>query len=173
MLFYLIYNFHINISAGCLKSEFDSTYPVRLNGIIRPDEFLESMENINRESAKIAPVVILSTIGGLCLISGIALFIAGGLTASHLKTNGFPILVGVGIGLFFLGLLIFLFGCCFIRTQLATRMRTAIANESMKYSTRSPTPCSWRLHTSTFVTGGPRNRRTVYVYHVSYMVLYN
>jgi hypothetical protein len=27
-----------------------------------------------------------------------------------------------------------------------TRLRQAIANESIKYSSRSPTACSWRLH---------------------------
>jgi hypothetical protein len=169
MLFYLIYNFHINILAGCLKTEFDSTYPVRLNGIIGQDEFRESIENINRESSKRAPVIICGLIAILCLLGGIALFIAGGLTSVSTRTHGFPILVGVGIGVFFLGMLVLIFGCCFIRMRLATQMRKAIANESMKYSTRSPTPCSWRLHTSTFVTGGYRNRRTVYIYRVSYM----
>ena len=34
--------------AGCLKAEFDSTYPIHLNGIISQDEFRESIHRINR-----------------------------------------------------------------------------------------------------------------------------
>jgi len=81
----------------------------------------------------------------LSISSGIALFIAGRLLAMNSRTNGFPLLVGIGFGLFGLRMLVLLFGCCIIQSRRTTRMRKAIAQESMKYTMRSPMPCSWGL----------------------------
>ncbi|CAF4636822.1 unnamed protein product, partial [Rotaria magnacalcarata] len=35
------------VQTGCLKAEFDSTYPIHLNGIISQHEFQESIHKIN------------------------------------------------------------------------------------------------------------------------------
>ncbi|CAF1592641.1 unnamed protein product [Rotaria sp. Silwood1] len=45
-------------------------------------------------------------------------------------------------------------------------MRKAVSIESMKYSTRSSTPCSWRLHTSRFWSRGNRGGRTNITYRL-------
>jgi hypothetical protein len=44
-LLYLI--FILDILSGCLKGEFDSTYPIQLNGIINQVEYRESIKRIN------------------------------------------------------------------------------------------------------------------------------
>ena len=38
-------------------------------------------------------------------------------------------------------------GSAFHQSRYRTRLQQAVAQESMKYSTRSPIPCSWRLIT--------------------------
>ena len=152
MLYDLIY-VHINIPAGCLKSEFDSTYPIHLNGIIRQDEFQQSIENINRTIRSRTPLVICGIIFVICILGGIILFITGGSTARYVNASGFPVLVFVGLGVIIIGMFVFTFGCCIIQTRRTTRMRQAIANESMKYSMRSPTPCSWRLDATRVFAG--------------------
>jgi hypothetical protein len=126
-----------------MKTEFDSTYPIHLNGIISPDEFRVSMDNINRAMATNARLI-LAVLAVLCYIGGIVLFAAGGITASG--KSGFPPLVGVGIGLFILGVLLLSVGCVLVQVRRTNKMRAAIAEESRKYATRLPTPCSWRLH---------------------------
>ena len=96
-----------------------------------------------------------------------ALFIAGGLTAVKSRSFGFPVLVGVGFGVFFLGMIVIMVGCIAIQVRFSGRLQKAIATESAKYSMRSPTPCSWRLHSSSYWSGGYNNRRTVTIYRVS------
>ena len=100
------------------------------------------------------------------LLGGIALFIAGGLTVATLHVHGFPPLIGAGIGLLFIGIFFLTFGQIIVQSRRANRMRKAIAEESAKYSMRSPTPCSWRLHSTRVWTGG-RNRRAAVIYRVS------
>jgi hypothetical protein len=107
----------------------------------------------------------------MCILGGFILFIVGGITAQSLSTHGFPVLIGVGFGIFFFGMIFQAFGCIILQSRRITRLRQAIANESMKYSMRSP-PCSWRLLSSRFITGGYRYRRTNINYRVSNMFLY-
>jgi hypothetical protein len=68
------------------------------------------------------------------------------------RIYGFPILNGVGFVLQIFGLIFFVFEYCIMRSQRLARMRQAITEESMKYLLRSPTPCSWRLDTTTYCT---------------------
>jgi hypothetical protein len=58
-------------------------------------------------------------------------------------------------------------GSSIMQIRRGTQMRRAIANESMKYSTRSPTPCSWRLHATRIRAGGYGRRRNSVIYRVS------
>jgi hypothetical protein len=51
---------------------------------------------------------------------------------------------GVFIDLF-VGILFCVPGCCIVKLRYANEMKKAIAMESMNYSSRSPTPCSWQL----------------------------
>ncbi len=143
--------------AGCLKAEFDSTYPVHLNGIISQDEFQESINKINRTITSNKILIILAIVFASSVIGGIIFFIVGGVTTTNSRGYGFPALVGVGIGVTVFGSLFFSIGCCIIQFRRATRIRQAIAEESMKYSSRSPIPCSWRLETTRQYFGGYAN----------------
>ncbi|CAF1145213.1 unnamed protein product [Rotaria sordida] len=155
------------VQTGCLKAEFDSTYPIHLNGIISQDEFRESIHRINRTIPSNRILIILGIGFGLFVVGGMICFIVGGVTAVKSHRNGFPPLVGVGIALITLGMMIFTIGCCIVQSQYTKRLRQAIAEESIKYSSRSTTPCSWRLDTSITWFGryGYHNNRRV-VYHL-------
>ena len=101
------------------------------------------------------------------MIGGIICFIVGGVTASRSYYYSFPALIGVGIAITTVGSIIFSIGCCVAHFQRAARMRQAIAEESMKYSSRA-TPCSWRLDATRHYIGGYGNHyNNQLVYHVS------
>lgn len=137
---------------------------MHLNGFISQAEFKESIDSINEAVSKRMMFVIVAILSALFLLGGMALFIAGGATAS--ASTGFPVLIGVGLGVFFCGMIIMVIGCIVNQSQYVTRLRKAIAIESAKYSTRSK-PCSWRMQTHRYVSGINNNRRTVTTYHVS------
>ncbi|CAF0856878.1 unnamed protein product [Adineta steineri] len=62
------------VPADWFSKEFDSTYPQRLKGIITPNEFQESIQNINKKLSSKKPLIIL-LIPVLIEIVNIALFV--------------------------------------------------------------------------------------------------
>ncbi|CAF1198994.1 unnamed protein product [Adineta steineri] len=150
------------VKTSCCKSEFDSDYPNRLNGIIRQDELEASIANINETISSI-PNIILTFILLIFAIGGFIIFVFGGIEASNPKIHGYALL-GAGIGIFLVGVLSAIFGCCIAGLTLSHRMRPAVANDSNKYCTRSPTPCTWRLE-SRVVVRGARGIAQIYVIH--------
>ncbi|CAF1352565.1 unnamed protein product [Adineta steineri] len=156
------------VQTGCLKAEFDSTYPIHLNGIINENEFQESIHKINHTIASRKILLIVGIIFILSIITGIILFIVGAVTAtSSFQRRGFPALIGVGVAITILGIIFFAISCCTLQFRRADRMRQAIAEESRKYSSRSPIPCSWRLDSTTSYGGyyGNQHRHQI-VYHL-------
>lgn len=148
------------ISARCLKTEFDSTYPVHLNGIIAQDEFQQSIANINRAvSSRTSLFSVFGIFIALFLLTGFILFVVGGFDAVNSHRSGFPPLVGVGFGLFGCSMVVCICGCFVLQSGLNRRVREAITAESIKYSSRSPSPCSWRLHSRTTWWTGPDNQQ--------------
>ncbi len=113
------------------------------------------------------PIVILGIIFIVSMVGGMALCIAGGASVVSSRIYLLYVLIGVGMAVIFLGMMIFMIGCCVIQARVSSRMRQAIADESSKYSTRSPTPCSWRLDSTRIYSGGYGNRRTTVTYRVS------
>ncbi len=108
----------------------------------------------------------------LSIIGGIALFLIGGVTVVHSGISRFPPLTGVGIALFIFGSLFVFIGCCILQSQREARMREVIAEESIKYSLRSPTPCSWRLETTGHCIGEYGHHHSNQLgYHVSERLL--
>ncbi len=93
-------------------------------------------------------------------------FIFGGISAPNSRVYGFPPLIAAGMGVTFVGTFFFIIVLVIMQVRQATKMRQAIAEESMKYSARSPTPCSWRLETTRFFGGYGSNNSQVN-YHVS------
>ncbi|CAF1337953.1 unnamed protein product [Rotaria sordida] len=147
------------VQTGCCKSEFDSTYPIHLNGIISQDEYRESIENINRATSSKKGMLICGILSALCMIGGMVFFIVGAVTLKNFRSYSFPVLFDVGMGVFILGTITMSVGCCIIQIRRSTRIREAISKESMKYSTRSPTPCSWRLNIERIYRSAYHNRR--------------
>jgi hypothetical protein len=105
----------------------------------------------------------------LTTLGGVAFCIIGPIISINSHTYEFPPLTGVGIGLTTFGSIFFVFAAIYISYRRIARMRQAIAEESMKYSSRS-TPCSWRLETTRFYFGGYGNNTRVN-YHVSIITL--
>ena len=81
----------------------------------------------------------------LFLFGSFILFVAGGIDALNSHRTDFPLLVGVGFGLSCCGMIVCVCGCLTLQARYNTHVRETIAAESIKYSSRSPTPCSWRL----------------------------
>ena len=148
---------------GCCQAGFDSTFPAQLNGIITPDEFRESIDKINATSGSRVPIIIAGLILLVTTIAGMALFISGGVRSA---TSGFPALVGVGIGVTLLGMIVSVVVFCIVRVKAANKLQEAIAQESAKYSSRLPKPCSWRLNTTTTTSGSFDHRYTTTTRHV-------
>lgn len=155
-----------SLSAGCLKTKFNSNYPTRLNGIISQHEFQESIANINSKIFSNKAQIFCIVFFAVVITAGIALIIIGGVASASLSRSSFPFIILLYVGVVLIGFapLILSIGCCIVRKRRTAKMRHAIAEESKKYSTRA----TWRLNISRLLTVGYGRRvRTVFVYHVS------
>ena len=56
--------------------------------------------------------------------------------------------------------MIIVIGQGIIQSRRMARLQKVVAEESMKYSSRVPVSCSWRLETATFFFAAHRNRRS-------------
>jgi len=129
----IIYNFHVNISGGCARGHIESIYPVRLNGIIREDEFQESIRNINRiVSSKTYCIIkwIIGIICFLCLVGAILVFSIGLPASKNSQNIPFYAFLIVGFGLFILGTLMLAAGCNTGNRRRKDRIKKVIDNES-------------------------------------------
>lgn len=86
------------------------------------------------------------------MIIGTIFFIVGGIMAPK-SFPVFYVLLGCGIFITTFGSIFFSIAICIIYSKRSVRMRQTIAQESMKYSSRLPIPCSWRLDMSRAVIG--------------------
>ncbi|CAF1445295.1 unnamed protein product [Adineta steineri] len=153
------------VQTGCITIEFNSTYPFYLIGIINRDEYRESIQQINRAMSFKKMLLIVSIIFSLTLVIGMTLTILGAGLQENTSTTQFPTLTGVGISLLFCASSGGLVGFSFIRYRLTRQIQEAVAKESMKYSSRTPIPCTWRLETKTHWCGTYENgqyQRLVY-----------
>jgi hypothetical protein len=164
---FFLFNIHFDFLAGCFKTQFSSNYPARLNGIVSQHDFRESINNINSKISSNKAQILCLIFSAVCIIGGLALVLVG--AASQRLTSGTPslILFVVGFLLISIAPLFSTVGFCVIRTRRTNKMRQAIAEESKKYSTRSPAICSWRLKVNRMWTGGyGRYTRSVFFYQV-------
>ena len=128
--------------------------------MITQSDFRESIDNINKSSPSGIPALVCILIVALCIMAGMGLCVAGGITAGVSGKFQFPVMLGVGIGLFAFGMLFCIVSLCIISAANSGKLQKAVAHESEKYSNRSSTPCSWRLHTTRTVVGTRNNQRT-------------
>jgi hypothetical protein len=96
------------------------------------------------------------------------LVITGGVSSTKYRASFPAILLYTGVGLIGFSSIFSSVGWTVIRFRRTTAMRKAIAEESKKYSKRSPTSCTWRLNVLRFWAGGyGRRSRSYYFYDVS------
>ena len=138
-----------------------------MNGIISQSEFRESIRNINSKISYQKSKILLLVFIGLCLIGGFLLVLVGGVATTSSRQYNSIILIGTGGGLLGFAPILFSTGWFVIRMRRTTKMRKAIGEESKKYSTRSPTSCTWQLNVGTIWTGYRRHHHVLYFYHVS------
>lgn len=165
----IFYFFLENLLAGCCKSEFDTSYPVHLHGIIHPEEYANSIRNINQAMSFKKAKIVCTVIFSVCVISAISLCVAGDLTSTQSQRTNWRVMAPIGACLFVFGIIFILISCCVIRSKRSTQIREAVAKESMKYYNRSSVPCSWRLHANQLDTSAFYSRhRSHGIYQVSY-----
>lgn len=158
---------------GCCKNQFDSTYPVQLNGIISPVEFQQSIDQINHSIPSRKPLAICGAIFLALVITALVLFIVGGVTAAKSESFGFPPLIGVAIGLSLFSMIGFTVSICIVYRKASARLYETVAAESAKYSRRSPVACSWRLFTTRIYTGAHHDHQNSYsTYHLVIDIAY-
>jgi hypothetical protein len=146
----------------CSEVKFDSTYPMQLNGIISSQDFLKSIENINRRISSKRSKILLAVSLPLCMVIGIGLFIGGLISGG----SGLPIILS-GCACVALGILIPTVGCWIVQTKRSSRLHDAIAKESAKYSEQSPRPCTWQLNPTSTTAESDDGLRTYVIHHVS------
>lgn len=125
-----------------MSFEFDSTYPIQFNGIINQDKYCASISKINR-SASTKTLNILSLTYLSSIIIAIIVLIVGKVVLKNYDRFFFIVML-----VFIVGSLIMIIVSAIFQRRRMARIRQAIAEESMKYSSRSPIPCCWRLGTS-------------------------
>jgi hypothetical protein len=113
-------------------------------------------------------LIITGVITALCGFGGMVLLVVGSTTAVKFRKSGFPVLVGVAIGVFLFDMVFFIVAFFKIHSKRSVQLQRAIAQESTKYSNRAPIPCSWRSNVTRIFNGGfHQNRHTRLIHHVS------
>lgn len=131
--------------------EFDSTYPVHLDGIVAQNEFYQSIANINRVMANARKYTwILLGVFLIGVTISVGCFIAGAMMIRDEPLGGFPPLFTAGIALSIVFSILLIVAAVMMRFQAMARLREAVLRESKKYSIRSPKPSSWRLETNPY-----------------------
>jgi hypothetical protein len=161
----IILAFSLDLSGRCVKTQFSTAYPARLNGVISQGEFRESIDNINSKIPSTKAQIFCIVIVIICLIVGIWLLLASISISKGTAASVFMIFIGVGIGLTAFGAVFLPLGCHVLHIQRTKRLRQVVAEESKKYWSRSAERCNWRLEVTRVLTRCFVRR--VYVYHVS------
>jgi len=102
--------------------------------------------------------IIVTIVFAVILIGGIILIIFG-----QKSENNYPLFTGFGIMIIYFGSIAFCLQNCIKDPIRKALMRRALAEESMKYSSRSPRSCRWRLEIT--------SEEGCEIYHVSGIVL--
>jgi len=85
----------------------------------------------------------------------------------------FTALLGVALGFVVLTPIWLLIEFCFVNEHYMTRLRQVIAEESLKYSSRSPTPCTWKLDITDSANPTDENSKTIYCISISLALTYS
>jgi len=136
-----------------------------LTRIIHPQEFYQSIDNINYARRRTFGEKIVYSILGLCFLLGLIIFIVGlALIAVPTKAVWIALIAGGG-GISIVSLCIGVFVIFWINRLRTFRLNEAINAESMKYSTKLPIPTNWRLNVHTYTSTLIRNGNSVHTVH--------
>ncbi|CAF1429629.1 unnamed protein product [Adineta steineri] len=133
----------------CRSTQFNSDFPPQLTGIIDPNEFFQSIDNINQARKwtlceKIARFVTTFSV----LIGPILLGVGLGLISLKKPAVYIPIIcVGAIASLASVFMLIYV--SIFVSKIRLKRLHNAVHDESVRYSTKLPTPTKWRINSYT------------------------
>lgn len=129
-----------------MKAKYDSSYPVKLNGIIGINEFQESIARINLAIPSEKWSIIIAIIPAISLVLGTVFlsYYRVALYTSSSEDNISPFLI-VGIIATCFGAISLSVLSVITTHQCKKKMGQAIAQESLTYSTRTPIPCTWKL----------------------------
>jgi hypothetical protein len=142
-----------------------------LTGIIHPQEFYQSIDNINQAWKRTFGEKIIYSIYWLCVSLGFIILIVG-LALIALPTKAAWIaLFATGLGIIIATSCIGAFVITWINLLRKRRVTEVINAESMKYSTQRRIPTKWRLNVYTYTTPGVNSRpHTHVVYSVSNII---
>ncbi|UJR07886.1 hypothetical protein I4U23_012168 [Adineta vaga] len=128
----------------CFNTGFDSVYPTDLVGIIGPVEFLDSLDRINHPVLSNKKKFYYICIFFLVLVTFGICFIIGAQTTTK-DTSLNTVLLNIGMLSAHVGLWSSCCACFMIKFRRDRKFLQAVTKESIKYSCRSSTSCTWRL----------------------------
>jgi len=142
-----------------------------LTGILHPQEFDQSIDNINQAWKRTFVEKIIYSIFWLSFLLGFIIFIVG-IALTTVATKAVWIaLIATGTGLHIVTYCIIFFVIAWINGLRRRRLTEAINAKSMKYSTQRQIPTKWRLNVYTYTTPGGNYGRNVHVvYSVSSII---
>jgi hypothetical protein len=163
--------FYVYDIGFCRNPQFNSDFPKQLSGIIDPDEFQQSIDNINRACRPTLCENLLVLCLFLCSLVGLIVFIAG-ISVIWLSVSALWIpLMSIGFVLF-MG---FFITAILVSSQIYrlcdTRLDKAIDAESRKYSMKLPVPTRWRLDMTIYTRHNSDAGPTYIQYFVSNIIL--
>ncbi|CAF0952199.1 unnamed protein product [Adineta ricciae] len=150
----------------CRSTQFNSDFPPALAGIIRPNEFFQSINNINyaRKRTFIEKIItflfiMVHRLGAALLIAGIIL------TSKAILPAGIALLASGGaITVVFLCISLCVFKC--MSMARIRRVKRAVDAESVKYVSRQPVPTKWQLGSYNYVDNSGDTSSVYTVYYI-------
>lgn len=132
-------------SAGSFRSvQYGTEFPATLYGIITPEEFNQSIVNINLAHRTTVWEKVLLAIGPLCFLVGAIILIL--LAIPSVRENALiPIAVVGGVVAIVAILLANAIRVCIVNPRRAIRVRNILANESMRCTRNFKIPFTWRF----------------------------
>ena len=98
-----------------------------------PEEFQQSLDNINKTVTSVILIIIFVIVPFLCLIGGALVMIVGSTVSKDSETNKSVLLLAIGGGVLGFGVIFLIAGVCIMQVIQKVRMRKAVEEESEKY----------------------------------------
>lgn len=153
----------------CRSPRFSSVFPKRLNGILHPDEFQQSIININRACRPTSSERLLIFCLFFSALIGLLIFITGIFTVWWRISSVWIPLMSVGFVLMIGFFTVAIFVSSRVYRLCDARLDKAIDIESRKHSTKSPST-KWRLDMTIYTRRYSTTLPTDIQYYVRSMI---